>query len=163
MNDPVLEGWLTKQLADGMALAASSDILDLKPEEGPAPTCYLARYRARGLVKEGPGEPEVADDFLVGIRFDRDYLRYANPAHVLSWLAPHSIFHPNICMPVVCLGPIAAGTQLVELLYRMCDLITFRNVTPREDDALNAVACSWARNNRHRFPIDRRPLKRIET
>lgn len=161
MNDPVFDGFLTSQLERGMELAAASDILDLNPSEGPRPTCYLARYRARGLVKPGSGEPEVAHDFLVGIRFHRDYLRYANPAHVLTWLAPQSIFHPNIRMPFICLGPIAAGTQLVDLLYRIFDLITFHKVTPREDDALNTVACSWARNNRHRFPIDRRPLKRI--
>ncbi|HVR30785.1 MAG TPA: hypothetical protein VMS86_14780 [Thermoanaerobaculia bacterium] len=30
----------------------------------------------------------------------------------------------------------------------------------REDDALNREACVWARANQHRFPLDRRPLKR---
>jgi len=161
MNDPVFESFLMSQLEDAVALAASSDILDLRPCDGPAPTHYLARYRARGLVKEGVAEPEIADDFLVGIRFHHDYLRFANPAHVLTWLAPVSIFHPNIRMPFICLGPIAAGTRLVELVYRVFDVITFSKVTPREDDALNTLACSWARRNWHRFPIDRRPLKRI--
>jgi hypothetical protein len=30
----------------------------------------------------------------------------------------------------------------------------------REDDALNHVACVWARANQSRFPIDPRPLRR---
>jgi hypothetical protein len=31
---------------------------------------------------------------------------------------------------------------------------------PDEKDALNFVACQWARNNQHLFPVDDRPLKR---
>jgi hypothetical protein len=30
----------------------------------------------------------------------------------------------------------------------------------REHRALNHDACAWARNHTHRFPVDRRPLKR---
>ena len=44
--------------------------------------------------------------------------------------------------------------------YQLFEIITYKRVTMREDDALNPVACAWARRNTHRFPIDPRPLKR---
>jgi hypothetical protein len=30
----------------------------------------------------------------------------------------------------------------------------------REDDALNPVACAWARRNMERFPLNSQPIKR---
>jgi hypothetical protein len=81
---------------------------------------------------------------------------------VLTWLAPRDIWHPNISAdaPVICVGRLAPGTALVDLLYQLFEVITWNKVTMREDDALNRAACQWARRNGHRFPVDRRPLKR---
>jgi len=58
------------------------------------------------------------------------------------------------------LGHIDPGTSLVQLLEQCFDIITYNKVTMLESDALNHEACTWARNNKHRFPLDRRSLKR---
>jgi hypothetical protein len=72
------------------------------------------------------------------------------------------VFHPNISdkLPFICVGKLAPNTPLVDILYQCFEIITYNKVTMREDDALNMQACVWARENQHRFPIDRRPLKR---
>jgi hypothetical protein len=99
------------------------------------------------------------DRFAVGIRFPESYLRGTNLGEILTWLGPREVWHPNIRPPYVCVGRIDRGTPLVDLLHRCFELITFENVTMREDDALNPDACAWARRHRQRFPIDPRPIK----
>lgn len=162
MKDKVFEHWLTRQYEDGMALARNSDILELLPLDGTPPERYLARFRCKGLVKREDGEIVEADRFEVGIWFHRDHLRRVDPAHTVAWLSPPSIWHPNIAygLPFICLGRLLPGTGLVDILYQVFEIVTYRRVTMREDDCLNPPACSWARNNQHRFPIDRRGLKR---
>jgi hypothetical protein len=102
-----------------------------------------------------------ADQFEIGIWFPSDYLRRAEPAQVLTWLGPRNVFHPNIShrLPFICVGKLAPGTALVDLLYQCFEIITWQKVTMREDDALNPGACGWAREHRAGLPVDRRPLK----
>ena len=162
MTDKVLAAFLARQSEEGMALAAASDLLELVPVDGAPPQRYLADFRCRGLVQTESGEIVTADRFVVGVWFPDDYLRRADPFQVLTWLEPGCIFHPNVSSnaPLICIGRLAPGTSLVDLLYRCFEIITYSKVTMREDDALNKEACAWARNNQHRFPVDRRPLKR---
>ena len=47
-----------------------------------------------------------------------------------------------------------ATTSLLQIVYRCWDVLSFRNVTMREEDALNAQACAWARNHRAQFPVN---------
>lgn len=165
MLDKIFESFLERQYEEGMALAAESDLLELVPmfwfEDGP-PQCYLARFSCKGLIQTQDREVKEADCFEVMISFPSDYLRYANPFEVLAWLGPAEVFHPNISnkAPLICVGRLAPGTPLVDILYQCFEIITYNKVTMREDDALNLEACAWARRNRHRFPLDTRPLKR---
>jgi hypothetical protein len=161
MTDRVLEAFLVRQQEAGLALAAESDILTLWPFGSPADR-YIAEFRCQGLVEHGPGEIAEDDRFQVGIRFPANYLREANPFHVLTWLGPRNIWHPNIAAdaPVICIGRLAPGTGLVAILYQVFEIVTWNKVTMREDDALNRAACQWARAHRDRFPVDRQPLKR---
>lgn len=165
MADRIFEAFLMRQLEEGAALAASSDLLELMPLESDAggpPDRYVATFRCKGLVRtEGAGVREC-DFFQVGVWFPANYLREANPFEVLTWLGPREVFHPNIGdgAPFICVGRLNPGTPLVELLYRCFEIINYTRVTMREDDALNRAACAWARENRERFPLDRRPLKR---
>ena len=46
--------------------------------------------------------------------------------------------------------------SLLSLLHQLYQMITWQRFTPRENDALNKAACSWARDNLDRFPIDPR-------
>ncbi len=162
IHDGVRDGFLTRQYEEGMALAESSDILRLVPLEGSPPDRYAAEFHCAGLVRAPDGSVQEAGLFVVGVWFPSDYLRTARPWQVLTWIGPHNIYHPNISdrVPHICVGPIAPGTALVDLLYRCHDIITFKRVTMREDDALNPFACGYARDNQRRFPIDPRPLKR---
>ncbi len=161
-RDAVLEAFLARQFEEGTALAGASDLLGLSAVDGPPPQRYLAQFNCKGLVRAEDGKIVEADRFGVGVWFPSDYLRRAEPWQVLTWLGPRRVFHPNISdrLPAICVGRLVPGTPLVDLLYQCFEIITYRKVTMREDDALNAEACAWARENRHRFPIDPRPLKR---
>jgi hypothetical protein len=160
-RDVVRDAFLERQYEEGMALAQASDMLRLAPFDGTPPDRYLAEFTCKGLVRSAGGEVEEAGYFLVGIWFPSDYLRRAEPWQVLSWFGPRNVFHPNISdhAPFICVGRLVPGTTLVDLLYQCFEIITYKKVTMREDDALNRSACSWARDNQHRFPIDPRPLK----
>lgn len=161
-RDAVRDAFLARQFEEGMALAEASDLLRLQPLEGSPPGKYLAEFLCKGLVRRPGVDVEEASAFLVGVWFPSDYLRRAEWWQVLSWIGPRYVFHPNIGnrVPLICVGRVVPGTPLVDLLYRCFDVVTFKKVTMREDDALNREACAWARANQHRFPVDARPLKR---
>ena len=159
MTDKVLVAFLERQRDEGVALATASDRLDLTPL-GPGPCQrYLADFHCTGLVRADDGDVVPADRFLFGIvsapvparsrpvprlRLDRAAPRLSSQRVSALRLRRAS----------------APGTPLVDLLYRCFEIITWNRVTMREDDALDRDACAWARRNQHRFPLDRRPLKR---
>ena len=165
MRDKIFAAFLQRQYEEGQTLAEASDLLELYPMttvDNEPPQNYIARFLCNGLVKSSDGEIREASHFEVMINFPSDYLRRADPFQVLSWFGPANVFHPNIShrAPFICVGKLAPSTPLVDLLYQCFEIITYNKVTMREDDALNPMACKWARENQHRFPIDRRPLKR---
>lgn len=159
-HDALFIPFLEKQEKEGRVLARASDLLQLAPlEYRDSPMAYLVRFRCLGLLHHA-GQVVEHDDFLIGIRFPEDYLFRFDTAQVLTWLEPFDIWHPNIRPPFVCAGHMQPGTPLVDLVYQLYEIITYQNVEMREHNALNPDACSWARNNLHRLPVDRRPLKR---
>jgi hypothetical protein len=155
--DKILNLFLQTQRVEGAKLAAESDLLELSAIDDQH---YIATYTCKGLVRDAAGVVHEHDRFGVGIRFPGNYLRSVNPGEILTWRGPAEIWHPNIGVPFICLGSIVPGTPLVELLHRCFEVISYQNVTMREDDALNPPACAWARRNRDRFPVDTRPIKR---
>ena len=79
---------------------------------------------------------------------------------MLTFLGPAGVWHPNIRPPFVCLD-VSPGTPLDALLYSLYDLLTW-NVYGGRDDGLNPAAAQWARRQPPgRFPLDRRPLRRL--
>jgi hypothetical protein len=162
MANKILDSFLRRQYEEGKRLAAESDLLRLIPVGSEPYDRFVAEYRCTGLVRQANGEISEANRFAVGVWFPGDYIRRADPFQVLTWLFPRHAWHPNIGdkAPVICVGRIAPGTPLIDILYQVFEIITFNKVTMREDDALNLAACAWARQNTHRFPIDHRPLKR---
>ena len=160
MHDVILKSFLASQLEAGLALAESSDLLELVPLDAPPVSRYLVDLRCKGLVRDRSGAVTEADHFQLGIRFSDDYLRHVRPPEVVTLFGPQNTFHPNVLAPFMCLGRLAPGTSLVDLIYQVYEILTYSKVTMREDDALNRDACVWARGHLDRFPIDRRPLKR---
>jgi|SRR5579872_174163 len=156
-NDPIFRAFLRRQADEGRALAAGSDILDL--DCLPTGQHFVAHFDCRGLIQEY-GEVRETSGFDVGIFFGSDYLRAVNPFEVLTLFGPLNTYHPNIAFgaPFICVGRIAPGMPLADLLYQVYEILTYQKLTPH--DALNKEASQWARANQHRFPVDRRPLKR---
>jgi ubiquitin-protein ligase len=159
-HDPVYRNFMERQLAEGMALAEASDLLRLHVPPL-APPHFIAEYHCTGLIRDAAGDIREAAEFHVGIWFPPDYLRRAEPFEMLRIFTP-CVWHPNISYqhPLICPGRLTPGTPLVDILYQIFDILTFQKCNPKENDCLNKAACSWARENQHRFPIDRRPLKR---
>jgi hypothetical protein len=162
MDDPIFAGFLKAQYDEIAELAAASDILDVQPQGGPACQRYLLVFHCPGLVKTEAGGVEVADEFVVGVRFPHDYLARVSVPEVLAFLAPTSAFHANIRFPYVCIGKIHPGCPITELAYRVYEVITMQNRNTSEHDALNAEACEWIRNNNDRLPLSTAPLRRRE-
>ena len=71
-------------------------------------------------------------------------------------------WHPNISAraPFICIGRIAPGMSLTDIIHQLYEIICYQRYTPNEFDSLNKDCCSWARANSDRFPTDSRPLKR---
>jgi len=162
MSDKIYEAFLRQQLEAGMALANNSDVLALTPLPGSEPPSrYIAHFSGRnGLVRDPRGGIVEFDKFVVGICFPEDYLRRVNIPQVLTYLGPHpDPWHPNIRPPFVC-AHIEPGSSLVDILYACFEIWTW-NLFATGDEGLNHAASQWSRKQeRSRFPVDRRPLKR---
>ena len=163
MRDQIFEGWLKCQLEEALALAGSSDLVNLVPENGAYPRKYVIEFRCNGLIRQGSDVVE-ANRFITGVWFPPNYHRRVNPYQVVTLLEPANLWHPNYDLErrVICIGPIPPGTSLTSIIYQLFEVFSYQRVTMREDDALNWAACAWARRNIGRFPIDSRPLKRRE-
>ncbi len=169
MEDKIFEAFLWRQFDEGLALAASSDIVDLTPLNESPPRHYIADFHCRGLVRARDGEIREWNHFTLGIYFPPEYLRHADPFTMLRWFGPPTeehpdivIWHPNIAdkAPIICIGRIMPGTSLKDLLHQLYEVISYQRYTPNELDSLNRACCAWARANSDRFPTDSRPLKR---
>jgi hypothetical protein len=161
VSDRVFEVFLRVQLEEGMALASQSTILDLRPLHGDPPYSYLAGFNAPTLVHLTSGEVVTQQGFLFGVYFAPEHLRVVNPAQCLAVLAPTNIWHPNINPPFCCLGKIAPGAGLRELLLRIYEVAIFMRYTPREGDALNVKACKYVRQRAPFRPLSTLPLKTV--
>lgn len=152
----IFQSWCEHQFVEAMGFSAKSDVLSLAPVAGDPPYKYIARFECRGLATTADGIT-IVDRHLVGILFPEYYLQTScDPAQILTWLEPVTEFQPNIRPPFCCIGHIPPGMSLMSILHQLYQMITWQRFTSREDDALNPEACSWARNNMERLPIDPR-------
>jgi hypothetical protein len=156
MSDKILSNFLRAQDEEGRALAAESPILELYPDGGEPTNSWEAVFHCTSLVRLPDGQISETGEVRIGIRFDRDYLRRVDPS-VVTVLGPPLFFHPNALGPALCVGNLAPGMSLVDVLNHLYDIITFRNWASH--DGLDPDACRWARQNQERFPTDPRPLK----
>jgi hypothetical protein len=159
--DKVFASWLERQNTEGVALAAASDVLSLFAEPGVRlPQRFVAEFGCPTMVRDGSAVVRQGG-FTVLFQFPDDYLRSApEVSRLVNLLEPSNAFHPNVAAPFICVGHVIPGTSLIELIYRVHELFTFQRMTPRDDDALNADACAWARRNMHLLPLSTAPLRR---
>ena len=155
MSDLVMRDWLAHEHAEVMQFSARSDVVKVAPIEGDPPFKYLVQLRCKGLAHAND-RIRVVDHHVFGVRFPEDYLRVGcHPARLVTWLEPITEFAPNIRAPLCCIGPVAPGMGLLNVIYQVHSMVTWQRFTAREDDALNQTACLWARQNMDRLPIDR--------
>jgi len=129
-------------------------------DPGP-PDFYAVRFDCRSVLRNEQGEYAAAEAKCdLAIRFPNDYLRRKpDPGEIVCWLGPENIVHPNVRAPTgICIGRMAAGTELVDLLYQVYEIVTYMKWVPQ--DPLDEDAARWARHHQHLFPVDRRPLKK---
>jgi hypothetical protein len=168
-GDPVMEGFLKRQLAAAAEVTASSPLVSIKPiisaaaaaaGLGGLPQHYVAAFTCKGLIRRATGEIAEAERFLVGIYFPPHYLKKPNTFESFALLEPREVFHPNIDGPFICTGEgfMRRSPGLVEIAFRLFAIITWATYSAK--DALCPTAAAWARRNQdRRFPIDRRPLR----
>ena len=159
MMDGVRTAFLQAQYEAVLALSQSSDVLELTPLEGSPPDRYIADFRCRSFAHDGHSVVLV-ERVIVGIHLTENYLEAFQPERVITVLAPQRLWHPNIHGSLLCPGSMPPGTPLVDLLYQVFEVLVGYRVTLDENYALNRDVCAWARQNRHLYPIDRRPLRR---
>jgi|Deesub1362A_J573_1020465.scaffolds.fasta_scaffold45545_1 ubiquitin-protein ligase len=124
---------------------------------GSPPDRYIVTYTCKGIkLDEVTKEVVPANFHQVEIYLPTGYPR-VKPN--LEWLTP--IYHPNIgSNGQVCLGGWAPAETLDRLCVRLGEIIQYKNYD--EYDPLNASAASWALQNKHKLPVDTRPLEEVE-
>lgn len=139
---------LVKELDD------NSVLIDLIRTEGSPPDKYTIRYKCKGVEKvDGRNKPVYREVHDVSIYLHAEY-PIKQPQ--IKWLTP--IFHPNIHNTgAVCIGAWWPAKTLDQLILSMGEMIQYKNLDPK--DPMNSLAASWARRNRHLFPVDKRKLK----
>jgi len=157
MLDTIFESWLETQERDAKALNKSSDVVEIQTVDAQR---FLCRFRCKGLLRTRSGEIEETGEFFVGIAFADDYLRHFDPLQTISLLSPQGVFHPNVSPngSGICPGHMHPGTSLADLVSQIHSILTYQHMNL--NDSWNLDAAAWARNQLHRFPVDRRPLKR---
>jgi hypothetical protein len=161
MPDRIREAFLRHEQQAALALDAASDVVTLTAVAGDPPDTYVIDLRCKGLARGADGNVHVADRFVVGLHFGENYLRSVpDPFAILTVLHPQNAFQPNIAerAPFICVGHLAPGTGIVELVYQVWQIWTYRKYNLV--DGLNADACRYARAHQADFPLDPRPLKR---
>jgi hypothetical protein len=148
--------FLAAQLREALELASESDLVDVLPL---GPRTYAVRFQCKGLVQERDGTVHEADRFVVEIQLGKDHLRVKPGPMIMRMAHPANCFSANIVAPLMCGGDLGIGVSVVDLIYQAFEMITWQNVTIREEDALNRAACQWARSHPDDYPIDTRPLK----
>jgi hypothetical protein len=100
---------------------------------------------------------------LTALHFPKDYLRSFDPRlpfKVVSILT-RDFVHPNVAVPTVCLGSgLAPGTPIRALLTALHEIVTYRNVSLDERNAMNPEACRLLRQHPQLLDgLDRPPLR----
>lgn len=175
LQDKILTRFLANSFITATELAARSDTLRILAHKGNPPTHFLLMFDEldyfieemfTGRIKRVSRQPVMAE-----VIFPADYLRSVDP-HLymkISKICTPGFFHPNVSPGIqnVCLGQqMISGAPLKELIYHLYDIVTYRNMTIEESNALNPAACRYFREYGReklvkltRPPLIRRALK----
>ena len=149
--DRIYRTFLENTLEEARQLQSRSDILTLTPRPPLPPSAYGCEFRTPYLAREPDGTISRREGpVYCAVHFPEDYLRSADSKlymKVAMVLNPDFV-HPNCTRGVVCLGSgFGPGTPLSALIWELGEIVTYRNCTLTEANALNAEACRLLRAN----------------
>ena len=147
--DQVFQTFLENTANDAAELQRKSDVVVLDPLPPLPPSRYGCTFQVPYLRRLPSGVVEVhCGPVFCGISFPEDYLRSTDPKlfmKLASVLSP-GFLHPNVLLGSVCLGSaFAPGTPIGALVWELFDIVTYRNCTVDERNALNPEACRLVR------------------
>ena len=150
--DRVYLAFLENTFAAARQIALRSAAVRIRPEAAYPPRSYHCSFLVPYLQEQANGTVAAAAgpvDALIA--FPQDYLCSVDPRlymRVACILSPGFV-HPNVLQTgVVCLGAgFRPGTPIGELIWEMYLIVSYRNRTLDERNALNAPACRLLRAN----------------
>lgn len=140
-----------------LRLQDESSIIRFSSRGTPADQYIVTFYGAGTCRREESQEVLIRQEHTIWINLTAAYPRMIPE---LSWRTP--IFHPNVSASgVICLGAYQTNwvpsLKLDELCLMLWDMIRYQNFD--SESPYNREAAMWARDHKHRFPLDPRPLR----
>lgn len=136
-----------------------SNLIHVESTAGSPPEKYVILYTCKGISKLSKNQykPVYSSRHRIEIVLPADYPFSRSGNMPLARYIEGSAWHPNIYADgTICFGKWHVGRSLDELVLEIGEIIQYKNCFP--GDAANLEAASWARENEHLFPVDRRPL-----
>ena len=157
-NDPVFQSFLESSMEGAQSLTRESDLVSILPFPPFPSTRYLAMFQCDSLA----GHPAIGlrnpGRISAEIHFPPNYLRELRTEEIVTLMGPGDLWHSNVRAPFVCVGDMAPGTPLVDIVTQLFEIFTYQNVNLTE--GFNREAAEWARSRVDEFPVDSRPLRR---
>ena len=145
-------------------LAAKSSLIEVEPTEGDPPRKYRASIKCKGMMLHPTKrKPTLTANHVMEIYLPAGIPGYPNEAPYVLCLTPH--FHPNISPEnnMVCIGierDWESSLDIAWLITHLADMITYR--VYGFDKPYNQKAVKWAKANKSKLPLDKRPLFKEE-
>ncbi len=151
--DDMFRRFLEATAADAIELQRCSDVVALEGLPPRPASRYICCFRAPFLRRSADGTIAVdPGPITCSIRFPLDYLRCTDPhlfVRMATVLTP-DLVHPNVLDGIVCLGArFAPGTPIHGVVWHLFEIVSYRNCTLDERNALNHQACRLLRSYPH--------------
>ena len=141
-------------------LASKSDLIEVEATEGTPPRKYRVTFKCKGtMLHPDSGKPCLSANHVMEIYLPAGIPGYPNEAPYVRCLTPH--FHPNISQEnnMVCIGierDWEGSLDVAWLVTHLADMLTYR--VYGFEKPYNEEAVKWAKANKAKLPVDRRPL-----
>lgn len=160
-DDPVFKSFLETSMEGAQNLTRESDRVSILPFPPFPSSRYLVMFECDSLAGHPASDLRNPERISAEIHFPPHYLRELRTEEVVTLISPGDLWHSNVRAPFVCVGDMAPGTPLVDIVTQLFEIFTYQNVNLTE--GFNREAAEWARSRVDQFPIDSRPLRRPRT
>jgi hypothetical protein len=147
--DRVYRTFLENTHTEALALEAKSSVLRLQAVPPLPSSRYQLRFDVPHLRRTDEGTVDAASGPVhCLLHFPSDYLRSVDPKLYLkvAFLLTPEFVHPNVREGSICLGVgFEPGTPISGLVWQVYEIVTYRNCTVDERNALNPEACRLLR------------------